>query len=143
MTGERCFVDSNVLVYLFDDNFPAKQSRARELIAECSGDLVLSVQVLGEFFHVVTRKIRRPLAPEQALRAADHLGHLEVWPVHRILVRKAMERRIASKLSYWDCLIVETAIEVAGDRAADEKTCSMARVFGDLRVWNPFLPVAQ
>ena len=76
MTDERCFVDSNVLVYLFDDDFPAKQSRARELIAEGPGDLVLSVQVLGEFFHVATRKLRRPLAPEQALRAADHLGHL-------------------------------------------------------------------
>ena len=145
MTGERCFVDSNVLVYLFDDNFPAKQSRARELIAEGSGDLVLSVQVLGEFFHVVTRKIRRPLAPEQALRAADHLGHLEVWPVHRILVRNAMEsameRRIASKLSYWDCLIVETAIE-ARARVLLTEDLEDGQLFGNLRVRNPFRPGA-
>ncbi len=137
MTGERCFVDSNVLVYLFDDNFPAKQSRARELIAEGPGDLVLSVQVLGEFFHVATRKLRRPLAPEQALRAADHLGHLEVWPVHRILVRNAMVRRIVSKLSYWDCLIVETAIESRATVLLTEDL-QHGQMFGSLQVRNPF-----
>ena len=141
MTGERCFVDSNVLVYLFDDNFPAKQSRARELIAEGSGDLVLSVQVLGEFFHVVTRKIRRPLAPEQALRAADHLSHFEIWPVHRILVRNAMERRIGSRLSYWDSLIVETAIE-ARARVLLTEDLQDGQLFGNLRVRNPFRPGA-
>ena len=137
MTDERCFVDSNVLVYLFDDDFPAKQSRARALIAEGPGDLVLSVQVLGEFFHVATRKLRRPLAPEQALRAADHLGHIEVWPVHRVLVRNAMERRIASKLSYWDCLIVETAIESRATVLLTEDL-QHGQMFGSLQVRNPF-----
>ena len=137
MTAERCFLDSNVLVYLFDDDFPVKQARARELIADGSGELVLSVQVLGEFFHVVTRKIRRPLAAEHALRAADHLGHLEVWPIHRVLVRNAMERRIASRFSYWDCLIVETAIEARATILLTEDLQD-GQAFGDLRVWNPF-----
>ena len=137
MVDERCFLDSNVLVYLFDDDFPEKQALARDLLAERSGERILSVQVLGEFFHVVTRKLRRPLAPEQALEAADRLGRFEVWPVHRVLVRNAMERQLASAFSYWDSLIVETAIEARATVLLTEDL-QHGHGFGDLRVLNPF-----
>lgn len=137
MTGERCFADSNVLVYLFDDDSPAKQSRARELIAETSGTLVLSVQILGEFFHVVTRRLRRPLSRAQALYATENLQEFEVWPIHRFLVHSAMRRSIASRLSYWDSLIVETAIE-AGATVLLTEDLQDGQMFGGLRVLNPF-----
>lgn len=142
MTGERGFLDSNILVYVFDEDFPEKQARARTLIAERVEDLVLSVQVLGEFFSVVTRKIRHPLAPERALQATDELGELEVWPIHRVLARNAMERSIASRLNYWDALIVETALEARATVLLTEDLQHGQR-FGDLRVWNPFLSVEQ
>ena len=142
MVDERCFLDTNVLVYLFDDDFPEKQTLARQLIAERSGERVLSVQVLGEFFHVVTRKLRRPLAPEQALDAADQWGRFEVWPIHRVLVRNAMERQLASAFSYWDSLIVETAIEARATVLLTEDLQHGQR-FGDLQVRNPFLPTEE
>ena len=142
MTGERRFLDSNVLVYLFDEEFPEKQARARTLIADSVEDLVLSVQVLGEFFHVATRKIRRPLAPETALEAADEFGRFEVWPIHRVLARNAMQRSFASRLSYWDSLIVETALEARAAVLVTEDLQDGQR-FGDLRVWNPFLPAGE
>lgn len=138
MTGERRFLDSNILVYLFDEDFPEKQACARTLIADGVDDSVLSVQVLGEFFNVVTRKIRHPLAPEQALQATDEFGDFEVWPIHRLLVRNAMERSIASRLSYWDALIVETALEARATVLLTEDL-QHGQAFGDLRVWNPFL----
>lgn len=142
MPGERRFLDSNVLVYVFDEDFPEKQSRARTLIAERVETFVLSVQVLGEFFNVVTRKIGRPLAPERALQAADELGSFEVWPIHRVLIRNAMERSIASRLNYWDALIVETALEARATVLLTEDLQHGQR-FGDLRVWNPFLSLEQ
>lgn len=137
MTGERRFLDSNILVYLFDEEFPQKQARARTLIADGVDDFVLSVQVLGEFFNVVTRKIRHPLAPERALQATDEFGEFEVWPIHRVLVRNAMERSIASRLSYWEALIVETALEARATVLLTEDL-QHGQAFGDVRVWNPF-----
>lgn len=137
MTGERRFLDSNILVYLFDEDFPEKQARVRILIADRVGDLVLSVQVLGEFFNVVTRKIRHPLAPEEALQATDGFEAFEVWPIHRVLARNAMKRSLASRLSYRDSLIVETALEARATVLLTEDLQDGQR-FGDLRVQNPF-----
>ena len=142
MTGERRFLDSNILVYLFDEDFPEKQARARTLIADGVGDFVLSVQVLGEFFNVVTRKIRHPLAPEEALHATDGFEAFEVWPIHRVLARNAMQRSFASRLSYWDSLIVETALEARATVLLTEDLPDGQR-FGDLQVSNPFLSVEQ
>ncbi len=48
------FVDTNIFVYLFDSDSPAKQAIARELVEGHSEKFVLSTQVLGEFFVAVT-----------------------------------------------------------------------------------------
>ena len=76
----RIFVDTNVFVYLFDADEPAKQQRAREVVSELmrSGALVLSSQVLSELYVTVTRKLAHPLEPATALRA---LADLAVYPV--------------------------------------------------------------
>jgi len=69
MSG-RQFLDTNVLVYSCDSSDVGKQQTALDLIAACSsqGTGVLSVQVLGEFFHatVVRKKL---LAADEAERA--------------------------------------------------------------------------
>jgi len=48
------FVDTNVLAYAFDQSSPAKQDRAREILAD---DFVLSAQVLSELHVTLTRKL--------------------------------------------------------------------------------------
>jgi len=55
------FVDANILVYAEDRDAGSEHDIARDLIAALWGG-VLSVQVLQEFFVVVTRKMPRPLA---------------------------------------------------------------------------------
>ena len=75
MSG-RAFFDTNVLVYLFDEDSPAKQTRARGLFDQSAreGLIVLSPQVLQEFYVTVTRKLARPLPPEAALEAVNLLN---------------------------------------------------------------------
>ena len=53
-----------------------------------------------------------------------------------------MERRVASKLSYWDGLIVETAIE-ARATVLLTRDFQHGKRFGDLRVRNPVLSAAE
>lgn len=49
MSTERAFLDTNVLVYLFDHDEPAKTRRARDLLERAKpGELALSAQVLSE-----------------------------------------------------------------------------------------------
>jgi predicted nucleic acid-binding protein len=60
---ERVFLDTNVLVYLFDADDPAKQRRVQDLLSnrEVRARLILSTQVLQEFYVSVTRKLATPL----------------------------------------------------------------------------------
>lgn len=58
--NDKVFFDSNVVIYAYDTRDSAKQQRAQELLLSAlpSKSAVLSAQVLGEFFVVVTRKSR-------------------------------------------------------------------------------------
>ena len=82
MSVEPCFLDTNVSVYLFDADSPAKQARSRVLPAEFADSAILSVQVLSEFYVAVTRKLERPLPTDQAQAAVDALYELQVRPLH-------------------------------------------------------------
>ena len=70
----RTFVDTNVLVYLFDRNNAAKQKVAKKVLDELWSERagVVSVQVLQEFYLTVTKKIGKPLTTEAA-REVVHL----------------------------------------------------------------------
>ncbi len=137
MNDERFFLDTNVLVYLFDEENPNKQSAASNLINQPDRQIVLSVQVLGEFFHVVTRKLKQPLSSSQAFHVANSFHRYEVRPIDSLLIRKAMERQIASELSYWDSLIVESAIDAEATFPVTEDLHHGQR-FGALEIRNPF-----
>lgn len=136
MSAELRFVDTNVLVYLFDADAPAKQAIARELVA--AGRLVLSSQILSEFYVTVTRKLARPLGADQASRAVADLCALPVRAVTANLVQAAIRRSAVTRLSYWDALVVETALE-AGAATLLTEDLQDGQVIGTLRVLNPFL----
>jgi predicted nucleic acid-binding protein len=53
------FVDTNVLVYAHDEDEPAKREIALHVLEEHADALVLSTQVLAEFYVTVTRKLTR------------------------------------------------------------------------------------
>ena len=80
---QRRFLDTNVLVYLFDIDAPEKKAAVTGLFESegASGLLILSTQVLQEFYVVVTRKLARPLAPEVAEQAVRDFA---TWPVRQV-----------------------------------------------------------
>jgi predicted nucleic acid-binding protein len=69
--SDRVFLDSNVVVYSVDES-PAekvKHERAIEVLSGQPESLVLSTQVLQEFYVVTTRKLKKPLSEERAAKA--------------------------------------------------------------------------
>ncbi len=138
MSG-RVFFDTNVLVYLFDEDSPRKQARARELFEmhAAAGPIVLSPQVLQEFYVTVTRKLARPLSPEDALSATADLSRFPVAVVDGATVLRAVRLHQSESLSFWDALIVEAAIEADCVRVLSEDLQD-GRRFGALSIENPF-----
>jgi predicted nucleic acid-binding protein len=138
MSAERAFLDTNVLVYLFDHDEPDKEARARDILEQAEpGELVLSTQVLSEFYVVVTRKLKRPLDAARAAQAVDWLSLLEVIVPDPALVKAAIQTSRSAQLSYWDGLIVASAAAGGCDRLLTEDL-NDGQLIGSVRVENPF-----
>lgn len=134
----KTFLDTNVLVYAFDTAEPAKQARAQEVLRGTDPEsLVLSTQVLSEFFVVVTRKLATPLPPGDAAAAVRNLSALQVVTTDAALVQEAIELCEVHQLSYWDSLIVAAARRAGCGQLLSEDLQHGARL-ADLQVVNPF-----
>jgi predicted nucleic acid-binding protein len=132
------FLDTNVLVYLFDHDEPAKQQRAREILERAEpGELALSTQVLSEFYVTVTRKLGQPLDAALAAQSVDWLGLLSVVSTDTTLVKSAIHTSRSSQLSYWDGLIVAAAARAGCERLLTEDL-NDGQEIGPVRVENPF-----
>lgn len=142
MSVNSIFVDTNVLVYLFDTHSPDKQFQAQKLLHEERARITVSVQVLGEFYVTVTRKLAAPLAPDIAIQAVDEFSQFQVQALHPELVHSAIRRSQSSRLSYWDSLIVETALSAGVEILYTEDLQSEQEING-LRIINPFSNVGR
>lgn len=140
MNGERWFFDTNVLVYLFDAKATNKQATARSLWEKACREAVplLSTQVLQEFFVTVTKAVKQDLPVPVARKAMLEFADIaEVANITVSLVEAATRRIEASGLSFWDSLIVETAIENGAKRLWSEDLQD-GQSFGDLIIVDPF-----
>lgn len=138
MRTSRAFLDTNVLLYTFDTVAPEKQKRATEAIAQrATADLVVSTQVLQEFYVNATRKLRPPMSPEEATREVDALIALEVVPSDARFVRSAIDLAQRADISLWDALIVRAA-SVAGCEVLLSEDLNAGQVIDGVRIENPF-----
>ena len=136
---QRVFLDTNVLVYLFDADDPAKQRRVQNLLSnrELRAQVILSTQVLQEFYVCVTRKLATPLDLEEAFQAVQDLTAFPVVQIDPSLILLAIQRSRKAKVSFWDALILEAALG-AGVTLLYSEDFQDGAVFGGLRIANPF-----
>jgi predicted nucleic acid-binding protein len=105
-------VDSNVLIYAWDRDSPAKQARAIAVLKTIADARAgsLSTQVLGETYRGLTRRIKSALSDDQA---AEHMRDLAAsWLTHDFTVRVALEAlrgAVRHGFPYWDAQLWATA----------------------------------
>ncbi len=135
------FLDTNILVYLFDAADADKQAKARQLLRAHAGErrAVLSTQVLQEFYAVVTRRLRKPLASPVALEALREFAEFPLVVITPPLILAAAARSSEDGMSFWDALVVESAMEVSAEVLYSEDLQD-GRRFGPVVVRNPFAP---
>lgn len=135
---EPIFVDTNVWVYAVDAADPAKRERALEATAPAPGrDLVVSTQVLAEFYAVVIRKLAVPVPVEDADAMVRQLSVLPVVAIDASLVVSAIAGSREWRISIWDALILRAA-EVAGCRRVLSEDLADGTTYGSVVVENPF-----
>ena len=128
------FLDTNVLVYAFDEGEPEKREVARRLVEEhlIEGDGMLSVQVLREFYSA-TRKPTHPLPIEKAVEAVGYLATFLPIAEDARMVVGAVRRSRELTLSFWDA-----ALRGGADRLLSEDL-QHGQWIEELVVENPFL----
>lgn len=107
MTGPY-LVDTNILVYAYDRSEPPKAALAADLLdyLATSGQGVLSLQVLAEFFVTVTRKIPRPLSVDLAEeRVRNYLHSWRTVLVTNLVFIEAIRGVREHHMVFWDAQI--------------------------------------
>ena len=131
----KIFLDSNLWVYLYSDR--DKGNIVRNIIEDYFIDIVLSAQVLGEFFNVLIRKIMRTKKEAREI-ISDLAMNFEVIEIDKSLVLEAMEISIRYKYSYWDSLIVVAALRTGCSILYTEDLHDGQIINGRLKIVNPF-----
>jgi predicted nucleic acid-binding protein len=116
------FLDTNVLVYGFDDREPAKQAISEGIVkaGAQAGDLVISTQVLQEFYWTVSRKFVPRLEPEIVDQALRDFTRFHVVQVDVPIIFSTIARVRSASISFWDALIVEAALVAGATRLLTE-----------------------
>jgi len=104
----KVLVDTNILVYAYDNAHPVKQQKAFAMLDELavSRTGALSAQVLAEFFVTVTRKIAEPLDLDAARKSVEN--YLRSWAVFDLtgfIIMEAARGVKEHRFSYWDAQI--------------------------------------
>ena len=134
------FVDTNVLLYGASRSSEDSDKRRRALDLLNEPDLVVSVQVLQEFYYQATRPTRSyALSHEEALRFLQPILGLPVQPVTFELFQAAVAVARRYGVSYWDGAILAAA-RAAGCEAVYSEDLSAGQRYDGVQVLNPFAP---
>jgi predicted nucleic acid-binding protein len=134
----RIFLDTNILVYVYDLRDPQKQVKAHELVRsiiyERTG--VISTQVLQEFASVALTKLHHSV--ETVTQELIVFESLEVVQVDPKLIHQGAELFERYKINFWDAILLAAAEEARCDQLFSEDFQAGA-VYGKLRVVNPLV----
>jgi len=100
-------------------------------------DCILTLQVLGEFFHTVTRKNKMPLK-EAAAQVADWQLLFPVAAARPDTLNRAICAVREHNLSFWDAMLWAT-VKTAGITTLLSEDFQDGRSLGGVRFRNPLI----
>ena len=138
---DKFFLDTNIIIYSFDNTQSQKQKTAQELIQKslASGKGIISYQVIQEFLNVAMRKFNVPL---KIIDAKIFLEQVLI-PICGIyssseLYYFALDIQNSTQYSFYDSLIVASAIK-SGCSTLYSEDLQNGRIIGGLTIKNPFV----
>ena len=139
----RSLIDTNILIYRYDERFPDKQSIASDVLREgiVSGTARIPHQAIVEFVAVTTRgkPEDRLLDPAEARREAEELmAQFQILYPDEVVLRTALRGAAAYGLSWFDAHLWSYA-EVHGIEELLSEDYQHGRLYGTVTVRNPFL----
>ncbi|MBA4417873.1 MAG: PIN domain nuclease [Syntrophus sp. (in: bacteria)] len=135
------FLDTNIIVYLFDKTDAIKHASAKLFIQEClkKHNGHISTQVVNEFVVVISEKIKNPIPFEEINKRITSLSNmLIISPLVFLTCKKSIEIKQRYKYSYWDSLIISSALLNECSILYTEDMHGGQVIDGKLKIVNPF-----
>jgi len=131
------FLDTNVLLYAYDTDSPAKRLKARKWVErgwEFPGEISISVQVLQELAVNLEKK--------KVSKGEIHqiLFDLSAWPVvdnTLLLLKLALGEQLRWQISLWDAMILAAARSCGAEELISEDF-NHGQDYDGIRAVNPF-----
>lgn len=133
------FIDTNVLIYLYDDRFPKKQLMARRLVKNNIENITISSQVVQEFCNVMlSGKVQvsmkqadlEEIVEDILIPMMQHVPSGEFY-------ERTLRLHALGSISFYDALIVQAAIDTNCSVLYSEDLQD-GRKYGSLTVVDPF-----
>lgn len=135
------FLDTNVLVYAVESSGPNPDKTAAAQTLVRREDVILSTQVLGEFYRAVTSSRRQvPLTHEEGIAWIQLWKRHDVRGISVLHVDTALELAGRFQITYFDALIVAAA-KLAKCEILYSEDLNAGQDYAGVQVVNPFLKV--
>lgn len=136
--GDRVFVDTNILIYAIETAGPDPQKTAAALDLIRRDGIVISTQVLGEFYRATTSARREsPLDHQEATVWIQLWKRFDVRTVTVPHVDLALEITERHRVNYYDALILSSA-RMAKCGSVFSEDLDAGQDYSGVRVINPF-----
>ncbi|MHB0989513.1 MAG: PIN domain-containing protein [Bellilinea sp.] len=134
------FVDTNILVYAYDETAGQKHAIAARLVENWwnNENGRLSLQILQEFYVSVTRKIAHPIDRQDARQIVADLAQ---WKIHTPTVDdllQAIDIQHTHQFSFWDAMVIQSAVRL-GCRALASEGLTHGQIIAGVEIFNPFI----
>jgi len=135
---DRTFIDTNILIY-FISNEKKKKLRAKEIIFSTQ-EVYISAQVVSEFISVCLSKKLLSIAEITPL-INNFMSALRFSSIEESTIKKALQIKQDTNFSYWDCLVIASAIENNCSILYTEDMQDGQIISDSVTIINPFKPI--
>jgi len=140
--SDRVFLDTNILVYALLDNDGLKHAQALKLMESLKGKfLFISTQVVNELYVALLKHSIEEKELETKINKIIEIYNIPFTTV--LTLRTGWSIRRKYKLSYWDCIILASALESECSVIYSEDMQDGQKIEGKLEILNPFTAHAK
>lgn len=136
--SDKILLDTNLWVYLYAKQPEAKYLKIREIISDNLQNIIVSTQILGELYNVMIKKniTTKQEAKEIILEIVTNFAVIEI---DTFKVLQALEINSKYGYSYWDSLIIATALLAECPIIYSEDMHHNQLIENKTRIVNPYL----
>lgn len=134
---DRIFLDSNILVYSSLEDNENKHNKIISLLQNIKGkEIFLSTQVINEVYVTLLKNGLDDDAIQKVLMEIIETYNISVITTE--IIKKAWNLRKQYRYSYWDSLVLASALEINCSTLYTEDMQGGQVVEDTLRITNPF-----